>query len=132
MNVKANLALLEIPEVEELYVFPSCGDESNSIGAACHLAARAGDRIEPLGALYYGEPITDGEARLALEPRATELRFRWEPDIERVAAEKLAEGKIIARAKGAVEFGARALGNRSILARADARRTAVREINTMV
>ncbi len=132
MNVKANLALLEIPEVEDLYVFPSCGDESNSIGAACHLAARAGDRIQPLGALYYGEPITDGEAHVALQtisPRVA--RSRWEIDIERVAAEKLADGKIVARAKGAVEFGARALGNRSILARADSP-TAVREINEMV
>jgi carbamoyltransferase len=132
MNVKANLALLEIPEVEDLYVFPSCGDESNSIGAACHLAARAGDRIEPLGALYYGEPITDGEAHLDLEAlRDRGIRFRWEPDIERVTAEKLADGKIVARAKGAVEFGARALGNRSILARADSP-TAVREINEMI
>jgi carbamoyltransferase len=132
MNVKANLALLEIPEVEDLYVFPSCGDESNSIGAACHLAARSGDRIEPLGALYYGEPITDVEAQLALENSAGEkVRFRWERDIERVAAEKLAEGKIVARAKGAVEFGARALGNRSILARGDSP-TAARVINEMV
>lgn len=132
MNVKANLALLEIPEVEDLYVFPSCGDESNSIGAACHLAARAGDRIQPLGALYYGEPITDGEAHVALAALSTRaVRFRWEIDIERVAAEKLAEGKIVARAKGAVEFGARALGNRSILAPADSP-TAVREINEMV
>jgi carbamoyltransferase len=132
MNVKANLALLEIPEVEDLYVFPSCGDESNSIGAACHLAARAGDRIQPLGALYYGEPITDGEAQMALETvRNRGIRFRWEQDIERVAAEKLTEGKIVARAKGAVEFGARALGNRSILARADSP-TAVRVINEMV
>jgi len=132
MNVKANLALLEIPEVEDLYVFPSCGDESNSIGAACHLAAGAGDRVEPLGELYYGEPITDGEAQLVLEstlePR---MRFRWARDIEYLTAEKLAEGKIVARAKGAVEFGARALGNRSILARADSP-TAVREINEMV
>jgi carbamoyltransferase len=132
MNVKANLALLEIPEVEDLYVFPSCGDESNSIGAACHLAARAGDRVQPLGALYYGEPITDGEAQLVLESLSgSRVRFRWEPEIERVAAEKLAEGKIVARAKGAVEFGARALGNRSILARADSP-TAVREINEMI
>lgn len=132
MNVKANLALLEMPEVDDLYVFPSCGDESNSIGAACHLAARAGDRVQPLGALYYGEPITGGEAQLALEGVAGHgLRFRWENDIERTAAEKLAEGKIVARAKGAVEFGARALGNRSILARADSP-TAVRVINEMV
>ena len=132
MNVKANLALLEIPEVEDLYVFPSCGDESNSIGAACHLAARAGDRIEPLGALYYGEPITDREVQLVLSSVAgRRMRFRWVPDIESLTAEKLAEGKIVARAKGAVEFGARALGNRSILARADSP-TAVRAINTMV
>jgi carbamoyltransferase len=132
MNVKANLALLEIPEVEDMYVFPSCGDESNSIGAACHLAARSGDRIERLGAIYYGEPITDGEAQAALESSAPgKIRFRWERDIERIAAEKLAEGKIVARAKGAVEFGARALGNRSILARGDGA-AAVRIINDTV
>jgi carbamoyltransferase len=132
MNVKANLALLDIPEVEALYVFPSCGDESNSIGAACHLAARTGERVQPLGALYYGEPITDCEAQCVLEAVGNgQIRFRWERDIERLTAEKLAEGKIVARAKGAVEFGARALGNRSILARADSP-TAVRVINEMV
>jgi carbamoyltransferase len=132
MNVKANLALLEIPEVEDLYVFPSCGDESNSIGAACHLAARAGDQIQPLGALYYGEAITDREAQLVLNSIASpKMRFRWVPDIECLTAEKLAAGNIVARAKGGVEFGARALGNRSILARADSP-TAVREINEMI
>jgi carbamoyltransferase len=131
MNVKANLAVLEIPELEHLYVFPSCGDESNSIGAACHLAARAGDRVHPLGALYYGEPITDGEAQMALEGGNRSYSFRWTRDIESLTAEKLAEGKIVARGKGAVEFGARALGNRSILARADSP-TAVREINEMI
>jgi carbamoyltransferase len=34
MNVKANKRILELPEVEELFVFPSCGDETNAIGAA--------------------------------------------------------------------------------------------------
>jgi carbamoyltransferase len=131
MNVKANLAVLEIPELEDLYVFPSCGDESNSIGAACHLTARAGDRVQPLGALYFGEPITDGEAQMALEAGNRSYSFRWTRDIESLTAEKLAKGKIVARAKGAVEFGARALGNRSILARADSP-TAVREINEMI
>jgi carbamoyltransferase len=46
-------------------------------------------------------------------------------------AENLAAGKIVARAKGPVEFGARALGNRSILARADSP-TAVRTINEAI
>jgi carbamoyltransferase len=133
MNVKANLALLEMAELEDMYVFPSCGDESNSIGAALYVAARAGQRIRPLGPIYYGEPITDGEAQLALEAgaRAGRLRLHYAADIERKTAENLAEGKIVARAQGAVEFGARALGNRSILARADSP-DAVRVINEMV
>jgi carbamoyltransferase len=122
MNVKANLAILELPEVERMYVFPSCGDESNSIGAAAYLAAQAGEPIRPLGALYFGEPITDAEAEAALEPaaRLKKLRFTLAPDIEQKTAAALAFGRIVARASGPAEFGARALGNRSILARADA------------
>jgi carbamoyltransferase len=34
MNVKANKKVMEIPEVKELFIMPSCGDETNSIGAA--------------------------------------------------------------------------------------------------
>ena len=133
MNVKANLRLLQIPEVEDTYVFPSCGDESNSIGAALHVAARCG-QSQPgtLGPIYFGEPITDGEADLALKAVASgRLRAVYVSDIERKIAQTLAQGKIVARAKGAVEFGARALGNRSILARADSP-TVVRVINEMV
>jgi carbamoyltransferase len=130
MNVKANLALLELAEVDQLYVFPSCGDESNSIGAACQVAARLGDKIQAPGAIYYGEPITDAEAEAALSG-AHGVRARYVPGIETLVAEKLARGKIVARAKGAVEFGARALGNRSILARADSL-AAVRAINGIV
>ena len=59
------------------------------------------------------------------------LRFGWIPDIERRVACELAQGHIVARAKGAAEFGARALGNRSILARADSP-SAVRVINQII
>ena len=133
MNVKANLAILELPQVESMFVFPSCGDESNSIGAACFEAARRGEAIEPLGAIYYGEPITDREAEEALKDtsRRARLRFDWIPDIEKKVAHELARGGIVARAKGAAEFGARALGNRSILARADSP-SAVRIINQAI
>ncbi len=67
MNVKANLRLLEIAELEDLYIFPSCGDESNSIGAALQVAAQTGQRQGALGPIYYGEPITDVEAERALD-----------------------------------------------------------------
>jgi carbamoyltransferase len=130
MNVKANLALLEIPEVEQLHIMPSCGDESNSIGAACHAAVRAGSVIKPPQMMYFGDRITDAEAENALAAKGG-LRIRHVADIESLVAEKLAAGKIVARAKGAAEFGARALGNRSILARADSL-DAVRVINRMI
>ena len=128
MNVKANLRVLEIAELEDMYVFPSCGDESNSIGAALQVAAPARGALGPI---YYGEAITDGEAERALDAAAGKFRATYVDDIERTTAEKLAQGKIVARAKGALEFGARALGNRSILARADSP-SAVRVINEMV
>ena len=133
MNVKANLAVLELEEVDELYIFPSCGDESNSIGAACRVAAEEGDRIEPLGALYFGAPISDEEADRALSEAGRKHRFitRYVADIEQWTAAQVASGTIVARAKGPAEFGARALGNRSILARADAPE-AVRVINDMI
>jgi carbamoyltransferase len=133
MNVKANLAILELPEVESMFVFPSCGDESNSIGAACFAVAQQGEAIEPLGAIYYGDSITDGEAEEALAGgvAGAKVRFRWIADIERKVAGELAHGRIVARAKGAAEFGARALGNRSILARADSP-SAVRSINQAI
>ncbi len=119
MNVKANLAVLELPEVEEMFVFPSCGDESNSIGAACLLAAQAGEAIEPLGPMYFGPPISDAEAESAIAAAGQKLKTSFKNDIERTTAEALANGRIVARVSGAAEFGARALGNRSILARAD-------------
>jgi carbamoyltransferase len=133
MNVKANLAILELPEVDSMFVFPSCGDESNSIGAACFAAAQRGESIAPLGAIYYGEPITDGEAEEALTDTAgrARMRFHWIADIEKRVARELAQGRIVARAKGAAEFGARALGNRSILARADSP-SAVRTLNRAI
>ena len=134
MNVKANLRVLQVPEVEDLYIFPSCGDESNSIGAALQLSARMGERpTGSLGPIYYGEQITDFEAGHALDAAGTSGRFRaaYIDDIESKTAEALAAGKTVARAKGAMEFGARALGNRSILARADSP-NAVRTINQMI
>ena len=56
MNVKANLAILELPEVEQMYVFPSCGDESNSIGAAAYLAAQAGESVSRWGRCTSANP----------------------------------------------------------------------------
>jgi carbamoyltransferase len=134
MNVKANKVISELPEVESLFVFPSCGDETNAIGAAYWLEAevgRGGSAIPPLGDLYWGRSFDDAQIEEALRRRAGPWGYRKVADIEEMVAGLLAEGEIVARATDRAEFGARALGNRSILADA-ARPEVVRVVNEMI
>ncbi|HUN63407.1 MAG TPA: carbamoyltransferase C-terminal domain-containing protein [Candidatus Sulfotelmatobacter sp.] len=134
MNVKANKRILELPEVEELFVFPSCGDETNAIGAAWLLYQHTYHEIpRPLEHLYLGTGYSYGEVQEALRDYKFQHRIAIQEnaDIERRVAELLSQGSIVARFKGRCEFGARALGNRSILANAS-RLDSVRTINEMI
>jgi len=134
MNVKANQKILELPEVEEMFVFPSCGDETNAMGAAWLLSREGRGNIpEPLKHLYLGPEYSESESEAALrgyqfrEP----VQIREEADVEHAVALLLSQGRIVARFKGRGEFGARALGNRSILANAS-QPEAVKTINEMI
>ena len=134
MNVKANKRILELPEVQELFVFPSCGDETNAFGAAWLLYQSVFQEIpEPLTHLYLGTGYSEKRVETALRNYKFTHRVLVEekPDIEQRAAELLSKGRIVARFKGKCEFGARALGNRSILANAS-RVDCVRTINQMI
>ena len=133
MNVKANQKILEIPELEELFVFPSCGDETNAMGAAWLLQRKITGSSSRLADLYTG-PEFDNEAiekAIRKYPFANAVAVTQPQDIERSAAELLAKGEVVARFKGRMEFGARALGNRSILANAS-HTSSVRVINDMI
>jgi carbamoyltransferase len=119
MNVKANQKILNLPEVEELFIFPSCGDETNSIGAAWLLDQQLSDKTpQKLGPFYLGPEYSDAEIEAALRSYKfkSAVESRQQREVERSAAELLAKGIVVARFKGRMEFGARALGNRSILA----------------
>lgn len=134
MNVKANQRILDMPEVEELFVFPSCGDESNAMGCAWLQYHRASGRLPgALGPLYLGDAITNAEIEEALRtyPFEHPVKVETPADIEKRVAELLGRGAIVARCSGRMEFGARALGNRSILANA-AQPDCVRVINEMI
>jgi carbamoyltransferase len=139
MNIKANKEILELPELDELFVYPSCGDETNAIGAAYWQQAEKSLKIgvpveiEPLRDIYWGRGFDDEEAEEAIQRVHPQDRFHFKhvDDIERTAAEAIADGAVVARCKGRMEFGARALGNRSILARADDPK-AVGVINDMI
>ena len=124
MNVKANMLLADEEWVRDLFVFPSCGDESNAIGAAylgyLELAARAGvpPVVRPFGPAYLGPGLDDREVEATVRRRDLAARHRvTEPErIEEKIAELLVSDGVVARCAGRMEFGARALGNRSILA----------------
>jgi len=140
MNVKANKLIREMPEVDGFFPMPSAGDESTSIGAAMWVYARrmleAGQepRIEPLGPLYLGDEPTEREIETALDEAAAmagqfgkkmtgyygdayEKTFdvQHTAHVDDLAAGLIIGGQIVARCRGPMEFGARALGNRSIL-----------------
>jgi carbamoyltransferase len=135
MNVKANQRIYQLEQVDELFIYPSCGDETNAMGSAYHLHATSRSQQPPIEAVrdvYWGPAVTDADVEPMLsEVRAAGLNVEHHQDIEARVADLLVAGEIVARAKGPMEFGARALGNRSILAD-PTRKDVVRIINDMI
>lgn len=121
MNVKLNQKILELPEVESLFIVPSCGDESTPFGA-CYWGALAfgvpPTAIHPLGDLALGPTYdrTDIERAIRDAALGDRVRVSEPPVIADAVADLLARGEIVAWYHGREEFGARALGRRSILA----------------
>ena len=124
MNVKASQRIYAMPEVQELFVMPSAGDESTAIGACFYGYKTFCDKnnvemsLHPLNNLYLG-PLYDDDAigDFINKNNLVKKYFIKKPkDISKEAAKLLAKGEIVARCSGRSEFGARALGNRSILA----------------
>jgi len=73
-------------------------------------------RPTPFDSVYWGPEFSEQELEAALVAVKDQgLRFRREENIEKVVAELLSQGKVVARFNGRMEFGPRALGNRSIL-----------------
>ena len=139
MNVKANMLIGQEDWVEELFAFPSCGDESNAVGAAylgylqeCGRRGVTGT-VHPFGPAYLGNDVLDEEAEAVIHARGLEGRYKiaFHERMEDKIAELLVSDGVVARCAGRMEFGARALGNRSILANPSDRRV-VPLINRMI
>lgn len=123
MNVKLNKKIMEFPEVNEVFFMPSAGDESTAIGAAQAIYwekiqnLSKGSKIEPLENIYLGPEYDNLSIKKALiKLKVKKYSIKSYKKIEEKIAQLLSDGKIIARFAGRMEFGARALGNRSILA----------------
>lgn len=121
MNVKLNYRISCLPEVERLFVFPSCGDESNPVGASILAALDAGfpnQEVDSLDMIYWGPSYTQADIVAAIQQhlQASAVQVSCHSDANQEVAKHLANGKIVGRLVGRMEWGARALGNRSIVA----------------
>jgi len=115
LNVKLNQRIIAMPDVKELFVQPAASDAGTAIGAASWVANEMGESVGTMEHAYLGPSYTTGQCVAACE--ASEHKPVWEviEDAPLRAAELLAAGNPLAWFQGRLEFGPRALGNRSIL-----------------
>jgi carbamoyltransferase len=115
-NVKMNQRLFESPGVKRIFIYPNMGDGGCGTGAAFLASLGFLKEREAYETVYYGPDYTDDV--IVEELRAAGLAFEHITPIEPVIARLIHAGKVVARFNGRMEYGPRALGNRSILYRA--------------
>ena len=113
-NVKLNQRIREIPGVQGIFVYPNMGDGGCGTGAA--MLAFGHETMVKVGGyddVYLGPDYTEADIKAALSKESLKYE-RFDAPEDRIA-ELLAQDHIIGRFNGRMEYGPRALGNRSVL-----------------
>ena len=116
MNIKMNMVLSNLNFVKNMYVAPTGTDESLSIGACYYLNKK---NNKPIKNIYLGQELTKNKLskKMIIDSLKDTKKFLIFDNIGHKRIAKLInDGEIISIARGREEFGARALGNRSIIA----------------
>lgn len=116
LNIKLNQRLAELPWVKELYVPVSPGDSGTAIGAAAYALSRQNVPVVPCRNPYLGPRYTTERCVRACEQHREKPIIEILDNPSKKAAQLLGEGKLVGWFQNRLEFGPRALGNRSILA----------------
>jgi carbamoyltransferase len=112
-NVKLNQRLRALRGVQGIFIHPNMGDGGCGTGAALLEFARHPALSERLPDAFLGPSFGEDDVRAALQ--RAQLVYEHHAPVEPKLAQLLAAGKVIARFNGRMEYGPRALGNRSIL-----------------
>ena len=115
-NVKLNQRIFEILGVNNIFVYPNMGDGGCGTGAALLASRENLENRKAYESVYFGPDYNDNT--IIGELRNAGLAFDHIIPIEPVIAQLVHAGKVVARFNGRMEYGPRALGNRSILYRA--------------
>ncbi|MBE0370345.1 carbamoyltransferase family protein [Pseudoalteromonas aurantia] len=117
LNCVANTVLFEEGPFENLYIQPAANDAGTALGAALwayHGVLQSNTRVPQPEHTYLGSSFDDVEIRAVLDN--ADVSYTQHDDLAEQVAQLLAQGKVIGWFQGAMEFGPRALGNRSLLA----------------
>ncbi|WP_300497266.1 carbamoyltransferase [uncultured Methylophaga sp.] len=115
LNVKLNQRIIAMPGVKELFVQPASSDAGTAIGAASYASQLAGVPVEKMEHVYLGPSYTTQQCVDACERYTQPVSWQYLNDVCIDTAKILADGNPVAWFQGRMEFGPRALGNRSIL-----------------
>lgn len=132
LNCTANRRVLRDSPFNELFIQPASGDAGCCLGAAAYVySQRIKTRPEKLSHVYLGMKYDDEAILCLLDNMDLQYEDYKNNSLTKRTAELLAQGNVVGWFQGAMEFGPRALGNRSILG--DPRGETMRErINQMV
>ena len=119
-NIIMNLHIFERTKFKNLYIFPPMGDEGVAVGSALLKALEMGEDISWVKEHYmpyFGNRLEKEEIEDAIEYYGDKISATYiGDDWYKNAANSIADNKIVAVVQGRMEFGPRALGDRSILA----------------
>lgn len=135
LNCSANGVIKRSRQFKRMFVQPAAGDDGVALGAALHVHSLNNPKFEPkrMAAPLWGPRFSREEIEEILGPRKDcVVRLREDfPSLCREVAGRLSQGQIVGWFQGRMEYGPRALGNRSILA--DPRDPGMRDkINALV
>ena len=124
LNCTANSKLLHAGIFENIWIQPAAGDAGGALGAAYaafHIWFKKDKKKSPdpdyMKGTFLGPQYSDKEILRYLKKQDTRfLYFEDSQELSSVVSKRISEGNIIGWFQGRMEFGPRALGNRSILA----------------
>jgi carbamoyltransferase len=133
-NSVANGKIKDRTAFRQIYLQSAAGDAGGAIGAALAVWHRAGGRTAPMTHACWGPSFSDAEYAALLEQQRSAIhaegcavqRIDDEKDLVEAAAKGIASGLVVGWFQGRMEWGPRALGNRSILG--DPRRADMKDI----
>lgn len=111
-NVKLNQRIFEVDGVNNIFVYPNMGDGGCGTGAALYECWK-GDTWPTLHAPYHGPDYSEAEQEQALKDEG--LAFERPETLAADVAKLIHDGQVVARCDGRMEYGPRALGNRTIM-----------------